>query len=65
MDFEIPPLTQKGEISTIEGIIKTAAKNLSMYQPQRLLENPVVGTVRIVVSLPLNIMQSAFLLISV
>ncbi len=29
LDFEIPPKTQKEEKSTIEDILKTAAKNLS------------------------------------
>lgn len=44
IDFEIPPLTQKGEISTIEGILRTAAKNLSLYQAQRMEDSPEIGT---------------------
>eukprot|EP01031_Cornospumella_fuschlensis_P025574 gene25574-30879_t len=43
IDFEIPPHTQKGEINTLEGVLKTAAKNLALYQHERLLENPEVG----------------------
>jgi zinc finger protein len=43
IEFEIPPLTQKGEITTIEGIIGTAAKNLSISQPIRVIEQPVVA----------------------
>lgn len=43
LDFEIPPMTQKGEISTIEGILRTAAKNLSMYQAERMAAAPEVG----------------------
>lgn len=43
IDLEIPPATQKGEITTIEGILRTAAKNLSYSQPQRMQETPEVG----------------------
>ncbi|RYY68323.1 hypothetical protein EON63_24930, partial [archaeon] len=43
IDFEIPPHTQKGEINTLEGVLKTAAKNLSLYQHERLMGNPEVG----------------------
>lgn len=32
LDFEIPPKTQKGEISTIEGFLSNAAKALSLFQ---------------------------------
>ena len=43
MEFEIPPGTQKGEISTVEGILSQASKNLAMYQADRLAQNPEVG----------------------
>ena len=43
IDFEIPPMTQKGEISTIEGFLSRAAKNLSMYQDDRMSQMPEVG----------------------
>lgn len=43
IDFEIPPMTQKGEISTIEGFLSRAAKNLSMYQDERMDQMPEVG----------------------
>lgn len=43
LDFEIPPKTQKGGISTIEGMLSTAAKNLAIYQKERMEENEVVG----------------------
>lgn len=43
LEFEIPPNTQKGEISTIEGFLMTAAKNLGLFQEERLVDNPEVG----------------------
>ena len=43
IDFEIPPKTQKGEISTIEGFLSTAAKNLGLFQEERMQQNPDVG----------------------
>ena len=43
LEFEIPPGTQKGEISTIEGVLMQAVKALQLYQPQRLAEHPEVG----------------------
>jgi zinc finger protein len=43
IDFEIPPGTQKGEINTIEGILKTAAKNLAFNQPLRRIETPEIA----------------------
>lgn len=43
LEFEIPPNTQKGEISTIEGFLMTAAKNLGLFQEERLQQNPEVG----------------------
>jgi zinc finger protein len=43
LEFEIPAGTQKGQISTIEGFISTAAKNLSLYQRERLDQQPEVG----------------------
>jgi zinc finger protein len=38
-NFEIPPSTQRGTVSTIEGIFRTAANNLEALQPQRLQLN--------------------------
>eukprot|EP01040_Poterioochromonas_malhamensis_P010219 gene10221-11116_t len=43
IEFEIPAHTQKGEINTIEGVLKTAAKNLSFSQPLRRIETPEVA----------------------
>ena len=43
IDFEIPPGTQKGEISTIEGVLSKAAMNLSLHQSQRMTEAPEIG----------------------
>jgi zinc finger protein len=43
IDFEIPPGTQKGEITTIEGMLRQAATNLTLYQIQRLEQMPEVG----------------------
>lgn len=36
LDFEIPPGTQRGSITTVEGIIRTAAEKLQAVQPERL-----------------------------
>ncbi len=36
LSFEIPPETQKGVVSTIEGVISTAVRNLNALQPDRL-----------------------------
>ncbi|KAI2498531.1 zinc finger protein [Fragilaria crotonensis] len=36
LDFEIPPGTQRGTISTLEGVLKRAAENLELLQPERL-----------------------------
>jgi zinc finger protein len=36
LDFEIPPGTQRGTISTLEGVLKRAAENLELVQPERL-----------------------------
>jgi zinc finger protein len=36
MNFEIPPSTQRGSVSTIEGVFRTAADNLEELQPERL-----------------------------
>ena len=43
LEFEIPPKTQKGEITTIEGILQGAVRNLSMFQRERLQQDPEVG----------------------
>lgn len=36
LDFEIPPGTQRGTITTLEGVLKRAAENLQELQPERL-----------------------------
>ena len=36
LQLEIPPGTQKGTISTVEGFLKRAAENLELLQPERL-----------------------------
>ena len=43
LDFEIPAMTQRGGISTIEGMLKKAAENLSLYQAERMEQMPEVG----------------------
>eukprot|EP00428_Durinskia_dybowskii_P072136 CAMPEP_0170395322 /NCGR_PEP_ID=MMETSP0117_2-20130122/21716_1 /TAXON_ID=400756 /ORGANISM="Durinskia baltica, Strain CSIRO CS-38" /LENGTH=708 /DNA_ID=CAMNT_0010651623 /DNA_START=53 /DNA_END=2179 /DNA_ORIENTATION=+ len=43
LDFEIPAMTQRGGISTIEGMLKKAAENLAMHQDQRMEQMPEVG----------------------
>ena len=45
LDFEIPSSTQKGEINTIEGFLRNAAKNLAMYQDERMEQMPETGIV--------------------
>jgi zinc finger protein len=54
LDFEIPSSTQKGEINTIEGFLRNAAKNLSMYQDERMAQMPETGIVVAMVILGLN-----------
>ena len=36
LEFEIPPTTQRGSISTLEGMIRTAVDKLEELQPERL-----------------------------
>ncbi|CAM9344650.1 unnamed protein product [Phaeothamnion confervicola] len=43
IEFEIPPRTQRGEITTIEGLLSTAAERLQQDQPARLAADPNVG----------------------
>lgn len=43
IDFEIPPGTQKGEISTIEGFLRQASNNLGLYQDARMEQTPEIG----------------------
>lgn len=40
LDFEIPATSQKGEITTIEGIIDRSIEGLEQDQPRRREENP-------------------------
>ena len=35
LDFEIPPNTQKGSVSTVEGLIWQSAERLEEGQPER------------------------------
>ena len=35
LDFEIPPMTQAGSLSTVEGVLMQAASGLESLQPQR------------------------------
>ncbi|KAI9203252.1 ZPR1 zinc-finger domain-containing protein [Polychytrium aggregatum] len=39
LDFEIPPDSQRGVLSTVEGILSRAVDGLSQDQPQRLLQD--------------------------
>eukprot|EP00640_Fibrocapsa_japonica_P002029 CAMPEP_0113942456 /NCGR_PEP_ID=MMETSP1339-20121228/8169_1 /TAXON_ID=94617 /ORGANISM="Fibrocapsa japonica" /LENGTH=526 /DNA_ID=CAMNT_0000946943 /DNA_START=73 /DNA_END=1653 /DNA_ORIENTATION=+ /assembly_acc=CAM_ASM_000762 len=43
LDFEIPAKTQRGEITTVEGILSTAAKHLGQEQAYRMEVAPEVG----------------------
>ncbi|XP_072094380.1 zinc finger protein ZPR1 isoform X2 [Mobula birostris] len=44
LDFEIPPFTQKGALSTIEGLIDRAVGGLEQNQPARKATDPVVAS---------------------
>ncbi len=43
LDFEIPPITQKGTLNTIEGFLAQTIEGLRAAQPERYLENPDVA----------------------
>jgi C4-type Zn-finger protein len=43
IDFEIPPKTQQGEITTVEGLLSTAATRLGYEQQHRMETDPTVG----------------------
>ncbi|XP_034389466.1 zinc finger protein ZPR1 [Cyclopterus lumpus] len=43
LDFEIPPFTQKGALSTIEGLLDRAVEGLEQEQPARLEADPEVA----------------------
>ncbi|XP_017264067.1 zinc finger protein ZPR1 [Kryptolebias marmoratus] len=43
LDFEIPPFTQKGSLSTIEGLLDRAVAGLEQDQPGRRAADPVVA----------------------
>uniref|UniRef100_A0A8C6SI30 ZPR1 zinc finger n=1 Tax=Neogobius melanostomus TaxID=47308 RepID=A0A8C6SI30_9GOBI len=43
LDFEIPPFTQKGSLSTIEGLLERAVSGLEQEQPARREADPEVA----------------------
>ncbi|KAL7066904.1 putative zinc-finger protein ZPR1 [Cryptosporidium serpentis] len=43
LEFDIPPNTQKGVVSTVEGIISKAADGLNLNQSERLTSDPKLG----------------------
>lgn len=43
LDFEIPPKSQKGEVTTIEGILHRSIFGLEQDQPVRKVKNPEVA----------------------
>lgn len=43
LDFEIPPFTQKGSLSTVEGLLDRAVSGLEQEQPARRLADPEVA----------------------
>lgn len=43
LDFEIPPMTQKGSVNTLEGLLKRAANDLASLQPLRMIQSPEIG----------------------
>ncbi len=40
LEFEIPAATQKGTITTVEGLLREAAAAICVLQPQRVLRDP-------------------------
>ncbi|PSN56885.1 Zinc finger protein ZPR1 [Blattella germanica] len=44
LDFEIPAQSQKGEITTIEGVIDRAISGLEQDQPLRKIQNPDIAS---------------------
>lgn len=40
LEFEIPAATQRGTITTVEGLFREAADALRALQPQRALHDP-------------------------
>jgi zinc finger protein len=68
IDFEIPPKTQQGEITTVEGLLSTAATRLGYEQQHRMETDPTVGlAVAEVISevIALLLTTVAFLLLAV
>ena len=43
LEFEIPAGTQKGCITTVEGLLSEAAEKLRALQPERKVANPEAG----------------------
>lgn len=43
IEFEIPARSQRGGITTIEGVLSRAAENLQMYQAERMAQAPEQG----------------------
>lgn len=43
LDFEIPASTQRGVLSTIEGLLSKSIDALNQYQPERYLQDPEVA----------------------
>ena len=45
LEFEIPMGTQKGTITTVEGMLREACRALSVLQPQRAQQDPETAAV--------------------
>ncbi|KAJ1418093.1 ZPR1 zinc-finger domain-containing protein, partial [Ochromonadaceae sp. CCMP2298] len=60
LDLEIPPMTQRGGISTLEGVLKKAAENLSLHQADRMEQSPEVGNRVAQVIAQLSLMANRF-----
>ena len=39
LEFEIPPITQRGAVTTVEGVLKKAAEGLQEGQAQRAVQD--------------------------
>ena len=43
LEFEIPPATQRGTITTVEGLLREAGDALRALQPQRAQHDPATA----------------------
>eukprot|EP00615_Pteridomonas_danica_P018809 CAMPEP_0114381034 /NCGR_PEP_ID=MMETSP0102-20121206/3218_1 /TAXON_ID=38822 ORGANISM="Pteridomonas danica, Strain PT" /NCGR_SAMPLE_ID=MMETSP0102 /ASSEMBLY_ACC=CAM_ASM_000212 /LENGTH=657 /DNA_ID=CAMNT_0001536457 /DNA_START=78 /DNA_END=2052 /DNA_ORIENTATION=+ len=56
LEFEIPARSQKGGITTVEGLLSKAIENLSMYQDERMIQDPLSGAAVALIIVRLRLM---------